>query len=464
LDQISKRLQGDGLPPEANAEERQRHLWQQLLGAEAKLQSVSTELQTLRTQQANEMKEVRQPSVESYVAHIRTLLEERECLTAEYERDNEDLRHELHQIKHQQEIQSKEMAEMLSQEDLGEIGLSSPSEQVAYLLVERATLLERLEAAEGKLESHTLAVNTNNSDHRACSDNGSQSDMHDSHCSMFCLRSDYQPSLLLFSFHADRLCLIVLQQAHSEEISRERTERQRLERDLEEASRRLAMAHQDIRRLNNELDAAKNNDQDPCGTLQTQAVWNQICYFYMMKLQRAKEQNDRLDAENRTLRERVHVIESEKKNLMDQVRELQRQLQRLRKEQEELEERNEELEALLGEAQNASKEERHRHEGEVEGLLRRERMALLEARLTEEKEWRKQLELDLTAAQAALKKDKEIGERELKKLRLEVSGLQTECQQGKTLIKSLTQVKGEKAVLEEKVCPTLCLLSAVASS
>ncbi|MEQ2276296.1 hypothetical protein XENORESO_017193, partial [Xenotaenia resolanae] len=161
LDQISKRLQGDGLPPEANAEERQRHLWQQLLGAEAKLQSVSTELQTLRTQQANEMKEV-----ESYVAHIRTLLEERECLTAEYERDNEDLRHELHQIKHQQEIQSKEMAEMLSQEDLGEIGLSSPSEQVAYLLVERATLLERLEAAEGKLESHTLAVNTNNSDHR----------------------------------------------------------------------------------------------------------------------------------------------------------------------------------------------------------------------------------------------------------------------------------------------------------
>lgn len=37
-----------------------------------------------------------------------------------------------------------------------------------------------------------------------------------------------------------------------------------------------------------------------------------------------------------------------------------------------------------------------------------ERVALLEARLTEEKEWRKQLEVDLTAAQAALKKDKEV--------------------------------------------------------
>lgn len=35
-------------------------------------------------------------------------------------------------------------------------------------------------------------------------------------------------------------------------------------------------------------------------------------------------------------------------------------------------------------------------------------MALLDARLTEEKEWRKQLELDLSAAQTALKKDKEV--------------------------------------------------------
>ena len=53
------RFQEDGLPPEASAEERQRHLWQLLLSSEAKLQSATQELQTLRTQQANEMKEVR---------------------------------------------------------------------------------------------------------------------------------------------------------------------------------------------------------------------------------------------------------------------------------------------------------------------------------------------------------------------------------------------------------------------
>ncbi|XP_037540194.1 coiled-coil domain-containing protein 30 [Nematolebias whitei] len=548
LDEMSKWLQEDGLSSEASAEERQRHLWQQLLSSEAKLRSATQELQTLRILQASEMKEV-----ESYVAHIRTLLEERECLTAEYERDNEELRLELHQIKHQLDCQSKELSEMLAQEDLGEMGLSSPSEQVAYLLVERATLLERLEAAEGKLESQSFAGSLKDCDHQEHVHHMMGEDIHHQRGDMqktidsITKCSSQSPWKKLFGLHRSGQSKHNVAPAHSEEISRDRNERQRLERDLEEASRRLAMAHQDIRRLTNELDEARNNNQNTSewelqGTVQElenlKKEVDKLQHSDVMKLQQAKAQNDQLDAENKSLRERVHIMELEKENLLDQqtkndsaredlkdknsesengapvqenaqihkrcleamedvlvqVRELQRQLQRLRKEQEELEERNEELEALLGEAQNASKEERHRHEGELEGLHRRiksleaelkkqdtqekllkngddvkttesylqlhlrdstqERMALLEARLTEEKEWRKQLELDLSAAQTALKKDKEalqIGERELKKLRLEVSGLQTECQQGKTLIKSLTQVKGEKAVLEEKV-------------
>ncbi|XP_041654452.1 coiled-coil domain-containing protein 30 isoform X2 [Cheilinus undulatus] len=519
----------DGGSLGTGVKEQQCHLCHQLLDSEAKLQSAIQELQTLRTQQADEMQEV-----ESYVAHIRGLLEEREGLTADYERDNEQLRQELHQIRQQQENQSKELAEMLAQEDLGEIGLSSPSEQVAYLLVERATLLERLEAVERRLESQSftdslLEVHHQEHIHHTMGDELRQQreDMQKTIDNIKC--STQSPWKKLFGLRRSGQSKHNITPAHSEEISREKNERQRLERDLEEASRRLAMAHQDIRRLTNELDVAKNNNLDPSD---------------MMKLQRAKEQNDRLDTENRALRERVRTLDSEKKSLQDQleindvkkgdqknkgvncelqnnnqpglsdqekeclhkrcreamedglvqVKELQRQLQRLRKQQEELEERNEELEAVLGEAQNTSKEERHRHEGELEGLHRRiksleaelkkqstsekmmkngedvkssesflqlhlrdssqERLALLEARLTEEKDWRKQLEVDLGAAQAALKKDKEalqIGERELKKLRLEVNSLQTECQQGKTLIKSLTQVKGEKAVLEEKV-------------
>lgn len=40
----------------------------------------------------------------------------------------------------------------------------------------------------------------------------------------------------------------------------------------------------------------------------------------MMKLQRAKEQSDRLDADNRSLRELVCSLESQKKILLEQVR------------------------------------------------------------------------------------------------------------------------------------------------
>ncbi|XP_029910776.1 coiled-coil domain-containing protein 30 isoform X2 [Myripristis murdjan] len=561
LDQIAVRLQEDGLAPGASAEERQCHLWRELLRAEAKFNSAVQELQTLRTQQANEMKEV-----ESYVEHIRGLLEERECLTAEYERDNEQLRLELQQISHQQENQSKELAEMLAQEDLGEMGLSSPSEQVAYLLVERATLLERLEAAERRLDNHSLTGNlrevqlqqelehirhTMGEELRQQRADAQKTKDNMTKC------SSQSPWRKLFGLRRSGPSKHIGAPVHSEEISREQGERQRLERDLEEASSRLAMAHQDIRRLTNELDAARNNNLGFSGSELERAgqeVENlrkevdKLKHCDMVELHRAKERNERFDVEIRALRDRVRTLDSEKKQLQEmlakneavrgavvkeedhkekdtgtqpqnnfaglsaedkdhvhkrcreavedglvQVRELQRRLQRQLKEQEELVERNEELEALLGEAQNASKEERQRHEGELEGMHRRiksleselkkqgaqdkplkngeegketesflqqlrgssqERVALLEARLTEEKEWRKQLEVDLTAAQAALKKDKEalqIGERELKKLRLEVNGLQTECQQGKTLIKSLTQVKGEKVVLEEKV-------------
>lgn len=51
------------------------------------------------------------------------------------------------------EAQLKEVEEMLEQEGLSEIAHSHASEQIAYLLVERTTLLEKLEIADQKLNS-----------------------------------------------------------------------------------------------------------------------------------------------------------------------------------------------------------------------------------------------------------------------------------------------------------------------
>ncbi|CAJ0936295.1 unnamed protein product, partial [Ranitomeya imitator] len=93
--------------------------------------------------------------VENYVAHIRHLTEEREALTTDFEKENIQLRIGLEKLQIQQDSQLKEVEEMLDQEGLNEISHSSPSEQIAYLLVERATLLEKLELLEQKMDTRS---------------------------------------------------------------------------------------------------------------------------------------------------------------------------------------------------------------------------------------------------------------------------------------------------------------------
>ncbi|XP_060794192.1 coiled-coil domain-containing protein 30 isoform X2 [Neoarius graeffei] len=564
LTELFMRLEKDGVPPEASADERQCHLWRLLQSSEGSLASATQELQALRKQQTSEMKEV-----ESYVEHIRNMLEERECLTAEYERDNEQLRAELEQIKHQQECQYKEVMEMLEQEGLAEISNSSSSEQVAYLLVERVTLLERLEAAERKLDTQTLTGNLrevhlqeelDHIRHTLEEELRQQKEMMHltkENMSKGKEATAQSPWRKFFGVHKATKMAQSLSLVHSAELEQERTEKKKLERDLEEASCRLAMAHQEIRHLTDELDLARKA-QEACGPdLQTtgeEVAWlkqevEQLKQCDMVELQKAKEHNERLDTEIRALRDRVRSLDSERKTLLKMIenfkihpnyggkptmdnesvqsiqvdgnasnseisgtplkddkdqlhkrcrresedkdcrlRELERRLQKQQQEHEELVERNEELEALLGEAQNKAKEEREGYECEVDSLQRKikaieaelnaksalekrpvekcdqtvselqggiqERLTFLESRLAEEKDWRKRLEVDLAVAQSSLKKEKQASQREhedLKKLRIEVQSLQAECQRGKSVNLSLTQIKGEKGILEEKV-------------
>ncbi|KAM9444645.1 uncharacterized protein ccdc30 isoform 2-T2 [Clarias gariepinus] len=565
LKELFVRLEKDGLPCQASADERQCHLWRLLQNSEGSLASAIQELQALREQQASEMKEV-----ESYVEHIRNMLEERECLTAEYERDNEQLRAELEQIKQQQECVCKEVMEMLEQEGLDEISTSSPSEQVAYLLVERVTLLERLEATERKLDTQTLTGNLrevhlqeklDHIRHTLEEELRQQKEM--MRLTKESMSKEKEPTAQspwrkLFGVHKATKMAQSLTLAQSTELEQERTERKKLERDLEEASLRLTMAHQEIRHLSDELDLARKA-QDTCGPnlpttgeelARLKQEVDQLRQCDMVELQRAKEHNERLDTEIRALRDRVRSLDSERKTLLKMIenfkmhpssgskplhgheatqsgqfgngnaehsggsstplsddkdqlhkrcrresedkdcrlRELERRLLKQQREHEELVERNEELEALLGEAQNKAKEERECHECEVDSLQRKiksieaelnaksmqekthvekcdrtketiselqggvqERLMFLESRLAEEKNWRKQLEVDLALAQSSLNKEKQGEHEELKKLRIEVQRLQAECQQGKSLNMSLTQIKGEKGILEEKV-------------
>lgn len=60
LEEITLRLRRDGLSPESSLEERERHLWRLLQRSESSYTSATEDLQTLRTQQASEMREVSQ--------------------------------------------------------------------------------------------------------------------------------------------------------------------------------------------------------------------------------------------------------------------------------------------------------------------------------------------------------------------------------------------------------------------
>ncbi|XP_032413309.1 coiled-coil domain-containing protein 30-like [Xiphophorus hellerii] len=97
----------------------------------------------------------------------------------------------------------------------------------------------------------------------------------------------------------------------------------RLERDVEEGSRRLAMAHNEIRHLKDELESAHFTQKTYEPELQSaqeevkqlRKEVGKLKEYEMVELRKAKELNDRLDLEIRALRNRVRSLDAEKKSL-----------------------------------------------------------------------------------------------------------------------------------------------------
>ncbi|XP_043531623.1 interaptin isoform X3 [Chiloscyllium plagiosum] len=340
LEDILKKLQDDGLDTDAcSANEHLSHLWRIYLRAEGTLQATMQDLEGVRQQQASEMKEV-----ENYVDHIRNLSEEREALTAEYERENELLKMELQRLKLEQETQVKEVEEMLEQEGLAEIAHSGPSEQVAYLLVERATLLEKLESADRNVDSQSVTGSireTHLQDELNQMRQTLEEELKQQRETMQRTKETMAKEPLSEPASPWKKLFGVRQQTHSvskdiatneEDLEKERKLRERAERDLDEAARRLEMAHEEIRRLTDELDMERkvhsSNDttlQTACQEIKTlKEEVSKLVESDFMELDKAKEQNSKLDEEILALRERVRSLDSERKSLLEVVENLQK--------------------------------------------------------------------------------------------------------------------------------------------
>ncbi|KAF6344168.1 coiled-coil domain containing 30 [Rhinolophus ferrumequinum] len=227
-----------------------------------------------------EMKEV-----ENYANLVCNLPEKRETFSHGYEKENKHLIHDFKELQLKQEAQIKEVEEMLYQEGLSEIALRSPSEQIAYLLVERSKLLRKLELGDSNPESQR------------------------------CLSSNLQKEF---------------PQSYNEDLEQNKTSQNCLERDAEQIAERLEKAHEEIRRLMDELQGKEKEQSKLDSTLEKAQLEIEELRENLTKLKendsidlkKAKEHNQRLDEEILALRNRVRSLDSEKKVLGEVVERL----------------------------------------------------------------------------------------------------------------------------------------------
>ncbi|XP_074748764.1 coiled-coil domain-containing protein 30 isoform X2 [Strix uralensis] len=255
--------------------------------------------------------------VESYVGHVRNLMEERDAITTEYEKENEQLRLELTRLQLQQEAQLKEVEEMLEQEGLFEIAHSNASEQIAYLLVERTALLEKLEMADQKLNSPSYTDRL-----RAAQLQDEFDHIHQT------LEDEQQ------QHESTQLTGEALNKSYREELEREQASRAQIEQELDEATQRLLAAQEEIQRLTDELDAQRK-EQNKIQSASWSALpapesrgergdeWRERD---RTELQKAMEHNSRLDKEILTLRARVQTLDLERKAFLDLVEQLKEEI------------------------------------------------------------------------------------------------------------------------------------------
>ncbi|XP_031702205.1 myosin-11 isoform X2 [Anarrhichthys ocellatus] len=327
LEQMATWFSEEGLAPDSPKEAQLCLLWSALQRTRSRLNSVTWDLDTQRSQHLAEMAEVRKS-----LEQIRIFTEHKDVLTQEIQDENDQLKDQLGRVISLQDSQISEVAKMLYQQGLTELIHSNPSEQVAYLLVERASLLESSEdpnnlTGDGNTDSllgteaQALNSNANQSSHKGAPRHGQS------------------PWKRLFGLHKasqSKHTFIPIEAMHlAGQTSSVERECSRLERDLEEGSRRLAMAHNEIRRLTDELESAHLTQrayepelqaaQQEVDELRQEVQKLKSCEI--VELRKAKELNDRLDLEIRALRSRVRTLDAEKSSLQQMVVSLQEQPQ-----------------------------------------------------------------------------------------------------------------------------------------
>ncbi|XP_027622693.1 coiled-coil domain-containing protein 30-like isoform X2 [Tupaia chinensis] len=119
-------------------------------------------------------------------------------------------------------------------------------------------------------------------------------------------------------------------ESHNKDLEKDETSRHCLERSVEQVTKRLEMAHEEIRRL---MDQLQMKEKEQCkldsalekAQLETEKLKENLIKLKendKIDLRKAKERNQRLDEEILALRNRVRLLDSEKKVLEEKVERL----------------------------------------------------------------------------------------------------------------------------------------------
>ncbi|XP_052493105.1 coiled-coil domain-containing protein 30 [Budorcas taxicolor] len=258
------------------------------------------------------MKEIK--GVENYANHVCDLPEEKEAFSPSYEKENKQPRHKFKELQLKPEMQTKEVE---TYQGLSTVALSSPGEQITHLIMERSTLLRKLELGNPKPEP------------QRCLSRNLQKDFPQEK-----LEQTHQPLQKDHQKHQEPVhqSKKSLSESHNEDPEKDKTPQNCRERDLEDVARKLEVAHGEIRRLTDELQGKEKVQSKLASAFEKAQLEIEKLKENLIKLkendsvdlQKAKEHNQRLDEEILALRSRVRSLDSEKKVLGEEVEQLKR--------------------------------------------------------------------------------------------------------------------------------------------
>ncbi|XP_064642393.1 golgin subfamily A member 6-like protein 24 isoform X3 [Lineus longissimus] len=306
IKEITRKLTEDGLDARASVEEKLLHLWQLYLESQASLKATLENIEELRQQQAQEMQEV-----ENYVEHIRQLSDEREALTLEFETENEQLKGELEQLRHELAgFQNEETAEMLIQQGLDDIAKSSNSEQIAYLLVERARLMDELELEQ----------------HRSRSRPASRADDANLTQMMEKERAEFEEELRQQRDSMQQL-KEHMHQVHEEELENLKEEKEKMVEDLDQASKQINNLQIQLNNLSVDLEQEKQSANYKIKSMEANvknAKETELCQL--------QDENKRLESELLAARGQVKDLVKNNEAFQESLRELNTKYEKEREE------------------------------------------------------------------------------------------------------------------------------------